>query len=76
MKRIISVLALMLIVFVLSPISPAREPRPHIHAALDALHEARNQLQAAAHDYHGHRAEALKHVDEAIREAEICMHER
>lgn len=75
MKRIMSILALMVMVVVFSPISPAREEHPHIHAALDALHEAQNQLQSAAHDYHGHRVAALKHVDEAIREAEACMHE-
>jgi hypothetical protein len=56
-------------------VAPPDEPRPHIHAALEAMREAKRQLEAASHDYHGHRVESIKHLDQAIHEAEICEHE-
>jgi uncharacterized protein (DUF2249 family) len=55
--------------------APPPERHPRIHAAIEALREAREELKAAAHDFCGHRAEALEQVDHAIRqlhEAEIC----
>jgi hypothetical protein len=48
---------------------------PEIHAALDAMHTAKDRLEHAAHDFHGHRVESIKHLDMAIHEAEICMQE-
>jgi len=47
-------------------------PHPEIQRALDALHVARTHLHDAAHDFGGHREEALRAVDEAIRQLEIC----
>ncbi len=70
----LAVLALMLMFTPAS--SRAREPHPEIRAALDSLRQARSDLQNAARDFHGHRAAALHHVDEAIHEAEICMQEQ
>lgn len=55
--------------------APPPERHPRIHAAVEALREAREELRAAAHDFCGHRAEALEQVDRALRqlhEAEIC----
>jgi hypothetical protein len=49
------------------------EPHPHIRGAIKELQEARKELQTAAHDFGGHRADALKAVDGALvqlREAE------
>ncbi len=74
-RHVVSGFALLFATLVLSPASPAREPHPHIAAALQSLHEAKHQLEEGAHDFHGHRVEAIKHVDEAIHEAEICMKE-
>jgi len=51
------------------------EPHPHIQAALEAMHHAKHELEDAAHDYHGHRVKSIEHLDQAIREAEICMEE-
>jgi len=48
-------------------------PHPHIHEALDAMHAAKHHLEQAEHDYDGHRAKAIEHLDMAIHEAEICM---
>jgi pyruvate kinase len=77
MRRLSSLFALIAVILVLAtaPVSSARERHPEIRAALDALNVARAHLQAGAHDFHGHRVEALKDVDAAIHEAEICMQE-
>lgn len=47
-------------------------PHPHIHEALESMRAARHHLEAAEHDFDGHRSEAIKHLDMAIHEAEIC----
>ena len=57
--------------------APPPERHPRIHAAIEALREAREELKSAAHDFCGHRAEALEQVDHAMRqlhEAEACDH--
>jgi hypothetical protein len=53
-----------------------QEKHPHIHAGLEAMREAKRQMEAAASEYHGHRAKSLEHLDQAIHEAEICMQEQ
>ena len=45
---------------------PQGRHNPHIHAALDALRDARVELKNAPHDYHGKRKGALDAVDRAI----------
>ncbi len=47
-------------------------PHPHIHEALEAMRAAKHHLESAEHDFDGHRVEAIKHLDMAIHEAEIC----
>lgn len=49
------------------------EPHPEIREAIGALRRAREHMQHAAHDFGGHRVEALKATDEAIRQLEICL---
>jgi len=53
--------------------SPAPADHPEIHDALNSLRHAREHLEHAAHDFGGHRAEALRATDEAIRQLEICL---
>jgi hypothetical protein len=48
------------------------EAHPHIHEALEAMRNAKHQLESAAHDFDGHRVKAIEHLDQAIHEAEIC----
>lgn len=45
-----------------------KERHPAIRAAINALEKAKVDLQHAAHDFGGHRAEALKAVDYAIKQ--------
>jgi acyl-CoA reductase-like NAD-dependent aldehyde dehydrogenase len=52
--------------------SPA-ERHPHIRSALHELREARGELKTAAHDFGGHRDEAVEAVDKAIRQLEECL---
>lgn len=54
---------------------PTPEPHPHITEALESMRAAKHHLETAAHDFHGHRVEAIKHLDMAIHEAEICEQE-
>jgi len=52
--------------------APAPEPHPEIRDALEALRKAKFRMQHA-HDFGGHREEALKATDEAIRQLQICL---
>jgi hypothetical protein len=56
-------------------VAPAMPPHPHIHEAVEAMHEAKHHLDAAEGDFHGHRHKAIEHLDMAIHEAEECEHE-
>lgn len=50
-----------------------RERHPHIRAAIRELQEAKRELQTAAHDFGGHREDAVKAVDEAIRQLQQAL---
>ena len=52
--------------------TPAAD-HPEIHEALASLRHAREHLAHAAHDFGGHREDALRATDEAIRQLEICL---
>ena len=52
--------------------TPAAEPHPEIREAIASLRRAKEHLEHAAHDFGGHRVEAIK-ADEAIRQVEICL---
>ena len=45
-----------------------KEKHPAIRNAIHALEKAKVDLEHAAHDFGGHRAEALKAVDYAIKQ--------
>jgi len=49
------------------------EPHPEIMAAIRSLENAKAHLEAANHDFHGHRADALAAVDAALHQLHICM---
>jgi hypothetical protein len=53
--------------------APAAQPHPQIAAAITSLQDAREHLNRASHDFGGHRGEALKAIDEAIAQLQICM---
>lgn len=55
---------------VLGSIAEARASQPYMQAALSALESAQQNLQRAEHDKGGHRANALKLVNQAIGEVQ------
>jgi hypothetical protein len=55
------------------PAKAAPAEHPEIHDALNSLRHAREHLEHAAHDFGGHRVDALRATDEAIRQLEICL---
>ena len=69
------IIAAMLGAFALGMCTPAftQMDHPRIRAARRHLEEARMELQNAAHDYRGHRARALEHVNHAIEECDKAM---
>ena len=52
---------------------PAAEPHPEIREAIGALRRAKEHLQMGAHDFGGHRVEAIKATDEALHQLELCL---
>jgi hypothetical protein len=54
-----------------APVPP--EKHPQIREALESLRNSKEHLEHAAHDFGGHRVEAIKAIDEAIRQLEICL---
>src|SRR5579862_1239220 len=54
-----------------APVPPEKHPK--IREALSALRASREDLEHAAHDFGGHRVEAMHAIDEAIRQLEICL---
>ena len=53
--------------------TPPPEPHPHIRAAMGELREAREELRTAAHDFCGHRAEAVEKTDQALRQLQLAL---
>ena len=50
-----------------------KEDHPHIESAIKALENAKHQLETAAHDFDGHRAKALDHVNQALEECHAAL---
>ncbi len=55
------------------PRNNGKEKHPEMQAAIRHLEEAKARLQAGAHDFGGHRAKALEHVNEALRECREAL---
>lgn len=49
------------------------EPHPEIREALGSLRHAKEHLEHAAHDFGGHRVEAVEAINRAIQQLEICL---
>ena len=55
------------------PMQPGPERHPEIHHAIVALKHAEDYLRAGAHDFGGHRVDALNACDEAMKQLRICL---
>jgi len=53
--------------------APAPEPHPEIREAIASLQRARDHLDHAAHDFGGHRVDAIHAIDEALAQLRICL---
>jgi hypothetical protein len=53
--------------------TPAAEPHPEIREALASLRRAKEHMEHAAHDFGGHRVEAIEATNQAIKQLEICL---
>jgi hypothetical protein len=54
--------------------TPARlEPHPHIRSAITELQSAREELRTAAHDFGGHRVDAIKAIDGALKQLRLAQ---
>lgn len=49
------------------------EPHPEIREAIAALRRAKAHMEHAAHDFGGHRVEAIRATDEAIHQLEDAL---
>ncbi len=79
MKRVLNLLpwAAMVVMGVvcLPQTGITQERHSRIHGALESLREARNELEHSAHDFCGHKRDAMRATDEAMRQlraAEEC----
>jgi hypothetical protein len=49
------------------------ERHPEIRAAIRSLERAKGELEHASHDFGGHRADAVKAVDEALKQLRLAL---
>lgn len=49
------------------------EPHPEIREAIESLRRAKEHLEHAAHDFGGHRVEAIKAIDESLHQLQDCL---
>lgn len=80
----IAIFALPLTLVAATPSGPARpaaraaamtypEPHPEINAAIRSLERAKLHLQKAAHDFGGHRVEAIRAIDGALEQLKLAL---
>jgi hypothetical protein len=53
--------------------SAAQEPHPEIREAIASLRRAKEHMEHAAHDFGGHRVEAIQATDAALHQLEECL---
>lgn len=75
MKKILSYVLLLGLPAVFVSATPPASRCPNIHKAVGALEAAMHDMEVAAHDFCGHKAEAMeaaRHAIEQLRKAEEC----
>lgn len=50
-----------------------QERHPHIRAAIAELQTAKEELRTAAHDFCGHRVEAIEKTDQALNQLRAAL---
>ena len=60
----------------LTPVAEARfRDHPKLESAHDSLKEAKEYLEAASHNFHGHREAAVRAIDAAMHQVRLCAEE-
>ena len=54
-------------------VAATAERHPEIRAAIASLQRAKDHLQKAAHDFGGHRVDAIAAVDKAIEQLTLAL---
>ena len=72
-NKLISGVAFVTLVLALSSPSPAAGSYPKIQDAMHALHDAKDHIEQEKNDFGGHRAAALKSIDDAYHQLELCL---
>ncbi|MDQ2668196.1 MAG: hypothetical protein M3Z05_19675 [Gemmatimonadota bacterium] len=49
-----------------------KEAHPELHAAMTALERSKKDLEKTANDYGGHKTEAMKSIDEAMKHLKLA----
>jgi hypothetical protein len=60
-------------VLLLGSVTDAQAAHPRIHAAIDSLREARDELFHAPNTFGGHKEAAIGAIDNAIQQLRICL---
>lgn len=55
------------------PAANPAERHPEIREAIEALRRAKAHMEHAAHDFGGHRVEAIRATDDALHQLEECL---
>jgi hypothetical protein len=77
MKELLYTIAIVICLSLpLSAAEPGRERHPEIHAAIHSLEKAKAYMEHAAHDFGGHRREAIEACDRGIQQFRIALEER
>jgi hypothetical protein len=79
--RIVSLLALPCLILAFAfiaalaatPEATPAEKHPEIREALESLRRAKAHMEHAAHDFGGHRVEAIEATNQAIKQLELCL---
>lgn len=62
------------VIITASPVRTTKaEPHPEVWAAIRSLDRAKHHLQVAAHDFGGHRVEAIAAIDAALAQLHACL---
>jgi len=72
-NRMISYFVVLALMLAISSPSSAIGNHPKIEEAMHSLHDAKDRVEQEQHDFDGHRAAALKAIDEAYHQLELCL---
>lgn len=72
-KKFMTTFAMLVLMLAMTSVSNAGPRHPEIQAAIDSLRNAKAHLESASNDFQGHRVDAIRAVDQAIHQLEICM---